>query len=154
MNGIPQQRLVEYAEAFEMFDLEGEGSIPVTQIDYVLRALGVATPEATVLNMKQRKVDEGEDTVTFTEFLHLVAHNQTESEFAVAKVEDRAAQLRHALGLFDAQQTGVISAVDFRKALRDTLKDGEIDALVRKADPSGSGKIAYSELVTEMTGCN
>jgi Ca2+-binding EF-hand superfamily protein len=153
MNSIPQQRLVEYAEAFEMFDVEGEGTIPVTQIDFVLRSLGVATPDATVLAIKQRAVDEGEDRVTFTEFLHLVQHQQTQTEFGVASADDRAGKLRAALGLFDAQQTGVISTVDFRKALRDTLKDTEIDALCRKADPAGTGKIAYAQLVTEMTGC-
>lgn len=150
---IPHQQLVELAEAFELYDLEGSGEIAVTQIDLVLKTLGAIVPEATVLAMKQRKLDEGSTTVNFSELLHLVAHQRTETEFEEERLHDRAAALEKALSLFDQQNTGFIAAVDFRKALRDSLKDAEIDALLRKADPSNSGRIAYRQLVAEMTGC-
>lgn len=151
-SAIPHQQLVEFAEAFELYDVDGEGSIPVTKLDLVVKTLGIAIPEAALLAMKQRKVDEGELNVDFTEFLHLVTLNQTVSEHTDGSAEQRAHSLRGALGMFDPQGTGFITVVDFRKAMRDSLKDAEIDTLVRKADPSGSGKIAYNELVCEMTG--
>jgi Ca2+-binding EF-hand superfamily protein len=103
--------------------------------------------------MKQRKVDEGDSRVSYTEMLHLVTHYVTETEYEDHALTARASALHDALALFDQSNSGTISAVDFRKALRDTLTDAEIDALIRKADPSGSGKIAYPQLVAEMTGC-
>jgi Ca2+-binding EF-hand superfamily protein len=144
---------VELAEAFEMYDLEGSGIIPIAQLDLVLKTLGMTVPEANILSMKQRKIDEGDANVSFTELLHLVTHLHTEGEFEQIQIADRARALQDALSLFDQQGTGMISAVEFRKALRDTLKDAEIDALVRKADPQGTGRIAYMQLVAEMTGC-
>ena len=150
---VPHQQLVELAEAFEMYDMEGEGFIPVTQIDLVLKTLGAAVPEASVLAMKQRKIDEGDSRVSYTEMLHLVTHYVTETEYEEHSLADRAAALHDALALFDQNNSGTISSVDFRKALRDTLKDAEIDALIRKADPNGTGKVAYPQLVAEMTGC-
>ena len=152
-DSIPHQQLVELAEAFEMYDLNGDGRIPVKQIDLVLKTLGLVLPEATLLAMKQRKIDEGDSMGSFTELLHLIAHERTETEYEEAHLAQRAKALENALALFDQHNTGLISAVDFRKALRDSLKDAEIDALIRKADPSNTGKIAYRQLVAEMTGC-
>ena len=151
--GIPHQQLVELAEAFEMYDLEGQGTIQVTQLDLVLKTLGLTLPDATILAMKQRKIDEGDSSLSFTELLHLVTHQHTETEHDEIRIANRAHALRDALELFDPQNSGYISAVDFRKALRDALKDAEIDALVRKGDPTASGRVAYPGLVSQMTGC-
>lgn len=150
---IPQQLLVELAEAFELYDVEGNGTIPVKQMDLVLKTLGIVYPEAAMLAIKQRKIDEGDVNVSFTELLHLITHQHTETEHDELNMEQRASALRTAFALFDPASTGIISTVDFRKALREGLKDAEIDALTRKADPNGSGKINYNALVAEMTGC-
>ena len=150
--GIPQPLLVEYAEAFELFDVAGEGTVPVGSIDLILKSLGVAVPAASLLAMKQRKVDEGEEKVSFTEFLHLVTHGQTESEYDEHHAAGRAAALREALAMFDPSGSGFISVVDFRKSVRDVLKDSEVDALVKKADPQQKGHIAYEGLVNEICG--
>lgn len=152
MNNVTQQQLVEYAEAFEVYDTEGEGTVPIDSIDCIIQTLGESVPAAALLQMKQRKVDEGESSVSFTEFLHLIVHGRTEGELEEHTLEARAGNLREALQLFDPAQTGFISAVDFRKVMRDSLKDAEIDALVRKADPTQTGKIAYDGLISEMTG--
>jgi calmodulin len=150
---ISQQLLVELAEAFELYDVEGDGTIPVTQLDLVVKTLGITIPEASLLAMKQRKIDEGDSKVSYTELLHLVTLQHTETEHEDSLLASRATTLRDAFSLFDPSGAGVISTVDFRKALRDGLKDAEIDALTRKADPNGSGKINYLALVAEMTGC-
>ena len=149
---ITQQQLVEYAEAFELFDVEGEGNVPLSAIDLIVKSLGVAVPAASLLAMKQRKIDEGEEICSFTEFLHLMQHGQTESEYADSHAHARAAELRAALAIFDPAGTGNISIVDFRKSVRDALKDTEIDALVKKADPQQKGTIAYEALVDEICG--
>ena len=157
-----------------MFDTSGEGVLPVAQIDHVLRALGQTIPEAQLLAMKQAKLDEGESVVTFAEFVQLVADGETEAEAQHNNVVERATKFRRALSLFDPTGSGWISIVDLRKALRESLKESEIDALIKKAatttaappttadgapaaqppaaQQQNAGKVQYQKLAEQLFG--
>ena len=48
---IEPSRLLELHEAFDMFDDEGTGSIPLNNVPRLLKSLGVTIPEATLGNL-------------------------------------------------------------------------------------------------------
>ena len=149
---INQELLHEYAEAFEMWDVEGEGFIPLEHIDHVLNALGQKVHHATLQSIQQRKKAEGDKTVSFEEFLYLLQTGGTSGDFEEAAGRDRSSKLKSALSLFDPSQSGTISVVDLRKALRDVMKDHEIEELLKKADTNGNGRIDCGFLAELMTG--
>lgn len=148
-----QAELLELAEAFELFDTAGNGTIPLKQIDCVLKTVGIVIPEATMLAMQQNKADEGETEVSYAELVQLLTSaGETEEAHEESQRKERAARFRRALALFDTNGTGLIPVVELRKALRDVLKESEIDALVKKADAATSGKVSYDKLVSAMFG--
>lgn len=149
---ISQELLAEYAEAFSMYDVHDTNTIPVEKLELVLNTLGVAVNAASLLMMQQRKLNEGEKEVSFEEFLYLMQTGNTESAMEEQHLEDRSSALRSALGLFDVSSTGVISVVDLRRALRDALKDTEIEDLVKQSDPNGTGKINVEYLAELIVG--
>jgi calmodulin len=149
---ISQAQLLEYSEAFELYDQSGNGTIPVAQIGFVTASLGQKIPAATLEAIQKRKLADGETTVTFEEFLFLMQTGGTTSDYEDDKVKARSRTLKAALGLFDPSQSGTISIVDLRKALRDVMKETEIEGLIKKADPNGSGRVDCGYLAELMTG--
>ena len=150
---ISQELLQEYAEAFEMYDVEGNGTIPVNQIELVLKSLGIKVHQATLLQLQNRKVQEGDGEVTFEEFLYLMQTGGTPNDYDENAAQDRSQKLKAALSLFDPSQSGTISVVDLRKALRDIMKENEIEELVKRADVGNSGRVECGYLAELMTGC-
>lgn len=148
---IPQALLCEFAEAFELYDLDGNGVIPVARLELVLRTLGHAVNAARVESMQRRKLEQGETTMTFEEFLYLMQTGGTTTDFQEDTSRTRTAKLREALAVFDVTGTGAISVVNLRKALRDTMKESDVDDLVKKADPQGTGKVDCDLLASFMS---
>ena len=149
---VTQQQLMEYSEAFSMYDLDGTGTIPVTQVEHVLRTLGQVVCPAILAALQQKKLDEGSQTITFQEFLVMMSSGNTLDGFEEDAATNRAGRLREALGLFDTSSSGTISVVDLRKALREVLKESEIDALIHMTDPKRTGKIDCSTLTATIVG--
>ena len=56
---LSQQVLVEYSEAFSMYDFQGNGTVDVDKLDLVLKTLGVSVPSATLMALQQKKFEEG-----------------------------------------------------------------------------------------------
>lgn len=150
---ISQQQLVEYSEAFSVYDLDDTNSIAVNRLEMVLHTLGVTLPRAKVDDIFQRKADEGESNITFEEFLYLVGPESTSVwQYAENTGRSRSKKLQTALSVFDTQGYGIISTVDLRRALREALHDHEIDDLVKKVDPKQTGKINVQSLSEFLVG--
>jgi calmodulin len=150
---ISQQQLVEYSEAFSMYDVDDSNSISVARLEMVLSTLGISLPRAKIDEILQRKADEGESSVTFEEFLYLVGPESTSVwQHAEDTGRNRSKKLQAALGVFDTQGYGIITTVDLRRALREALHDHEIDDLVKKVDPKQTGKIDVQSLSEFLVG--
>jgi Ca2+-binding EF-hand superfamily protein len=144
---------VEYAEAFSIYDTDDTNTIPVRSLDLVLKSLGVVFPEARIQDLTQRKHDEGESHVTFEEFLYLVGPDGTSTwQYAEDCGKSRAQKLKSALGVFDTQGYGTITVADLRRALREALRDHEIDDLVKHVDPKQTGKVEVQALSEYLVG--
>jgi Ca2+-binding EF-hand superfamily protein len=150
---IPQELLLEYAEAFSVFDVKDNNTIPVSQVNNVLRTLGIVVPEALLLAIQSKKESEGEDVITFEEFLYLCGPaGRTVSQFEEDTAKERAAKLKRAIAVFDVSGTGVIAANDVKRALRDVLKESDVNSIIRSVDPQQTGKIDVLTLSEFLVG--
>lgn len=152
-SNIPQEQLVELSEAFSLYDLEDSGYIAMDHVDLVLRTLGITFADAALLELKRRKADEGESKVSFEEFLYLVGPEQsTISQFTETHTNHRTAALRTALSVFDTMGYGTITVNELRRALREAMRDHEVDDLVRQVDPQQTGRVSVQGLTELVIG--
>jgi calmodulin len=150
---ISQQQLVEYSEAFSLYDIDDTNSIAVARLQMVVNTLGITLPQAKVDEILTRKADEGDANITFEEFLYLVGPENTSVwQHTENSGRARSKKLQAALGVFDTQGYGIISTVDLRRALREALHDHEIDDLVKKVDPKQTGKVDVQSLAEFLVG--
>ena len=72
VDGMSQEQIQEYKEAFGMFDKDGNGQISRNELGSVLRSLGrhLTQMELTVI---LRDLDEdGDNMLNFTEFINII----------------------------------------------------------------------------------
>jgi centrin-1 len=87
-HGITADQLQEVREAFDLFDVDGSGSIDVRELKIAMRALGFDVKKREVVGLvREMGKDEG-STVDYGEFLHLMSAKMAtrESRGEVAKV--------------------------------------------------------------------
>ncbi|CUE85974.1 Hypothetical protein, putative [Bodo saltans] len=150
---ISQQQLVEYSEAFSLYDVDDSNSIAVARLQMVVSTLGITLPQAKIDEILARKSEEGESSISFEEFLYLVGPENTSVwQHTENTGRSRSKKLQAALGVFDTQGYGIISTVDLRRALREALHDHEIDDLVKKVDPKQTGKVDVQSLAEFLVG--
>ena len=59
-DSLSQQQIAEYIEAFDIFDVEGEGRLPLDTVPCVLNALGRQPIEYNIASLQRTKREEGE----------------------------------------------------------------------------------------------
>jgi len=137
MQSYSEDQILEFQEAFSLFDSKGDGKIAVSQLGDVLRALGQNPTEAEV-----KKVSS-EDRVSFEVFLPIlqtICKNKSNDS-----AEDFIEGLRH----FDKDGSGVISSAELRHLLTtlgEKLSDDEVEALLQGQEDS-HGNVHYEDFV-------
>lgn len=133
--------ILEFQEAFNLFDNRGDGKIQQQQIGECLRALGQNPTESDVKKFThQLKPDE---RVSFEVFLPIyqAISKQRSSDTA----DDFIEGLRH----FDKDASGFISSAELRHLLTtlgEKLSDEEVEQLLSSQEDS-QGNVNYEEFV-------
>ncbi|XP_068650035.1 calmodulin-like protein 11 [Aristolochia californica] len=144
-DGLSREQTEEFQEAFCLFDKDGDGRITIDELATVIRSLG-QTPTEEELHDMIREVDvDGNGTIEFGEFLHLMARKMKET--------DAEEELKEAFKVFDKDQNGYISATELRHvmiSLGEKLTDEEVEQMIREADLDGDGQVNYEEFVRMM----
>eukprot|EP00759_Apiculatamorpha_spiralis_P012026 PhF_6_TR19120/c0_g1_i1/m.28126/K02183/CALM; calmodulin len=143
---LSQQQIAEYMDAFDLFDVEGEGKITLDKIACVLNSLGQAPNEYALSVIMRSKQEEGEDSIELYEFLSFMADQQTLSIAQESSDRRRFSALEEAFALLDPSDSGVILASDLRRIVKDVMKEHDVDALIAMGDTEGTGRVYYKEL--------
>ena len=146
-DNLSQQQIAEYIEAFDLFDTEGQGSLPLEKVPHVLQALGLVPNEYNIQSLQQSKLEEGETSIDCMGFLHLMATSRTEAAAREATVRARWEMLDAALATLDRTDTGIIQCSDLKRVMKDVLKGEDLESFLLEADKDGIGKVSYKELV-------
>ncbi|CAL9155709.1 unnamed protein product, partial [Musa hybrid cultivar] len=147
MDILTDEQIIEFQEAFCLFDKDGDGCITLEELGTVIKSLGQDPSEEELQEMIREVDSDGNGTIEFGEFLNLMARKVKVNE---TNIEE---ELKEAFKVFDKDQNGFISATELRNVminLGEKLTDEEVDQMIREADLDGDGQVNYEEFVRMM----
>ncbi|CAD5214589.1 unnamed protein product [Bursaphelenchus xylophilus] len=144
LDGISEEEMIEYKEAFRLFDKDGNGSISSKELGVAMRALGQNPTEQELLDMVNEVDIDGSGTIDFNEFCQMMKRMNKEND---------SEMIREAFRVFDRDGNGYITADEFRYFMThmgEQFSDKEVDEIIAEVDIDGDGQIDYEEFVKMM----
>lgn len=139
---LTRAQVQEFKEAFDIFDVDGGGTITAEELGDVMRSLG-QKPTRAQLDAMVHEIDaDGDGAIDFPEFLTMMLRKMNEG--------DPEKELRDVFMVFDKDQSGTISAEELRtvmKVIGEKLTDQEIEDAIKLADTTGDGEVSYDEFI-------
>lgn len=145
MTDIPEDKITECKEVFDLFDKDKDGAITIKELGDVMRALGANPTQADLHEMINEVDTNSSGKIEFKEFLELFAKK--------LKDPDSEEDLIEAFKMFDKDNNGFISAAELRHVmttLGEKLTEEEADEMIKEADMNNDGQINYQEFVKVM----
>lgn len=146
-DSLPDEKVLECKEVFELFDDDKDGAITTKELGYVMRALGI-NPTLSELQEMVNEVDQdGSGKIELKEFLELYA---AKSKGPPDTEED----LIEAFKIFDKDGYGLISAAEIKYVLTEIAEkftEKEVTDLLNEANIDGDGYINLYEFAKIMT---
>lgn len=142
---LPDNKITECKEIFNMFDQKQLGYIQVNEVAQVLRRLGLNPTERDVRDIEYEVDPEYTGRVEVNNLLEVFGkyYERAENE------ED----FIRAFQMFDNDNSGVISAqelIHILTSLGDRLTMDEVDELANEAKIDNNGYVNYREFVSIM----
>ncbi len=141
---IPEDKMNDYKEAFDMFDIDKTGHVSANEIFKVMKNMG---NELTLKEIKAMIADldsDGTGEIRFNEFITFIQKTQV-----IEEVTDEEEVIR-AFKTFDKEDSGFLSCAEFKHILcnlGDKFTDCEANEIFKEADLDQDGKLNYCEFV-------
>ncbi|CAO2613235.1 Cetn4 [Lemmus lemmus] len=135
----------EIKEAFDLFDVDGSGTIDVKELKIAMRALGFEPKKEEIRQMIAEMDKEGTGTIGFEDFFAIMSVKMSE--------KDEKEEILKAFKLFDDDATGSISLNNIKrvaKELGENLSEEELQEMLDEADRDGDGEINEEEFLRMM----
>ena len=140
---LTRAQVQEFKEAFDIFDVDGGGTITVEELEEVMKSLG-QKPTKAQLEATVREIDaDGDRAIDFAEFLTMMLRKMNEG--------DPEKELRDVFTVFDKDQSGTISAEELKSVMQEIgekLTEQEIEDAIKMADTTGDGEVDYEEFLS------
>ncbi|CAH3176538.1 unnamed protein product [Porites lobata] len=148
MTDLTEEQMVEFKDAFSLFDQVGDGKVEKAQVPNILRSVGLNPTKHDVERVMETLKSRKDKRIEFEVFLSVyvsLAKKQTGSP------EEFIQALRN----FDRDLNGKISAAELRRmltALGDRLTEEQANAIVGLFEKKGY--VDYEKLVYEVMSNN
>ena len=142
IDDLTDEQIIEFREAFQAFDKDGNGSITVRELGTVMRSLGQNLSEAEIKEMIDIVDEDKNGTIDFQEFLHLMARKM--------KLVRKEEQLLDAINILDKDGNGKISKYELRYNLLSSNSDinGEdIEEFIKTIGTDEEGNIDIQNFI-------
>ncbi|CAJ0568802.1 unnamed protein product, partial [Mesorhabditis spiculigera] len=136
-----QEELQEFAQAFKMFDKDGNGTMNIKELGVAMRTLGLNPTEEELLNMVNEYDVDGNGKIDFGEFCKMMKEMNKETDQEL---------IRLAFKVFDKDGNGFITAQEFKHfmtTMGERFTEEEVDEIIREVDKDGDEQIDYEEFV-------
>ncbi|CAK9293570.1 unnamed protein product [Gordionus sp. m RMFG-2023] len=143
-NKSAEQKVLQFKEAFALYDRDADGKILVTELGTVMRCMGQAPTEADLKTYIEEYDTKKTGLIEFGDFLKIVQTHSTNRSF-------NEAEIREAFRIFDKDGNGFIGAAELRHImsnLGEKLTEEEVDDLLKMADSNQDGQVKYEDFVT------
>jgi len=137
---LSEAQIVEFREAFAMFDKDGDGSISVSELGTVMRSLGQNPTDHELSEMIREADDDNNGSVDFDEFLLLMSRKMTQL--------DVDQELLEAFSVFDKDGNGFIDQEELTNVLAslgEELDEDQVKEMMKQADKDGDGLVSFEE---------
>ena len=139
---VPEEKLAEYKEAFDMFDRNKKGTLSIGDITKIMRNFGYPMTKEEARNMISNVDASGDGEVDFEEFVMLMEkqiHNLGEDPVLQAFKE------------FDKNDDGKITNREFRYILThvgdNLFTEEEVDSLFKECELNENDDMEYEEFI-------
>ena len=142
IDSITSEQILEFREAFQAFDKDGNGSITTKELGTVMRSLGQNLSEAEIKEIIDEVDEDKNGTIDFQEFLSLMARKM--------KLLDKEDELIEAFKKLDLDGTGKISKYQLRYIILSTQNDfnaDDIEELFKITDMDDEGNIDLHDFI-------
>ena len=141
---IPEDKINEYKEAFDMFDKDKSGTISANEITKIMKNFGNPVSKKEVERMIAEIDTSGDGELDFEEFVTLMQRN-------ISYIEESEEDLvLRAFKAFDKDHDGKITNYEFRYILTqlgDKFTEEECDTLFKECDLDNDGILVYQDFI-------
>jgi calmodulin len=144
-DGLGDDVVAAFKEAFQQFDTDGNGHITDVELKAVMDGLSIKSTHAEVVELIAQVDTDGNGTIEFPEFLTIMAKKMADT--------DASEMVAIAFGSFDKDGDGAIGKADLLQVmteLGETATEDEVDELIRLADKNADGKLDQQEFTDWM----
>ncbi|XP_051823346.1 centrin-1-like [Antechinus flavipes] len=142
---LAEEQKQEIREAFDLFDIDGTGTVDVKELKVALRALGFEPKKEEIKKITTDIDKEGTGKISFNDFLAVMTQKMAE--------KDTKEDILKAFRLFDDDETGKISFKNLKRVARElgeNLTDEELQEMIDEADRDGDGEVNEQEFLRIM----
>ena len=141
---IPEEKIHEYKEAFDMFDKNKKGTISANDITKIMKNFGYPISRKEVEKMVAEMDTSGNGELDFEEF---VTFMQKQTQYIDESDED---QVLKAFKSFDKDHDGKITNYEFKYLLTqmgDKFSEEEVDQLFKECNLDINGTLVYQDFI-------
>ena len=142
IDSLTSEQILEFREAFQAFDKDGNGSITTKELGTVMRSLGQNLSETEIREIIDEVDEDKNGTIDFQEFLSLMARKM--------KILDKEDELIDAFKKLDLDGTGKISKYQLRYIILSTesgFTGDDIEELLKIAEIDEDGNIDLHDFI-------
>ena len=142
IDNLTDEQIIEFREAFQAFDKDGNGSITTKELGTVMRSLGQNLSEAEIKEMIDIVDEDKNGTIDFQEFLHLMARKM--------KIIGKEEELLDAFNILDRDGSGKISKYELRYIIMSTdskITGDYIEDIIKTIGTDEEGKIDLQDFI-------
>ena len=142
IDNLTDQQVIEFREAFQAFDKDGNGSITTKELGTVMRSLGQNLSEAEIKEMIDIVDEDKNGTIDFQEFLNLMARKM--------KIAGKEEELIDAFNILDKDGSGKISKYELRyiiMSIEPKIKGEEIEDIIKLIGIDEEGNIDLKDFI-------
>ena len=144
---LTEQEICELHEAFNIFDIDSDGSITTKQLLLLMKALKQNLSKKELENVLNEYNIEKDGQIYFNQFLKIMAKRLKNIK------EDEDKYLKSLFASLDRNNNGLISIHEIRYIVThssENISESDIEIIMKEADTDGDGLISFEEFMTIM----